>query len=99
MADALDGGTATVARVRKQCVQGGLGGALARRRPTGRQYRQREGTAEARLVALTCSPPPAGRARWPFNLLAHRLIELAGVAAIDPAPVSRTLKTTRSSPG
>ena len=99
IAAALDCGTATVARVRKQFVQGGLGGALSRRRPTGRQYRKLDGTAEARLVALTCSPPPEGHARWTLKLLAQRLIALEVVAAIAPATVYRTLKKTRSSPG
>ncbi len=99
IADALDCGTATIARVRKQFVQGGVEVALARRQPTGRQYRKLDGAAEARLVALTCSPPPEGHARWTLKLLAHRLIELEVVAAIDPATVYRTLKKTCSSPG
>jgi hypothetical protein len=99
IADALDCGTATVACVRKQCVQWGLEAALSRRRPTGRQYRKLDGAAEARLIALTCSPPPEGHARWTLKLLAQRLIELEVVATIDPATVYRTLKKTRSSPG
>lgn len=99
IAEALDCGTATVARVRKQWAQGGLEVALSRRRPTGRQYRKLDGAAEARLVALTCSPPPEGHARWTLKLLAQRLIELEVVTAIDPATVYRTLKKTCSSRG
>jgi transposase len=99
IAEALDTSTATVARVRKKFVEQGLEAALQRRRPTGRQYRKLDGKAEARLVALACSKPPDGRARWTLKLLADKLVELEVVEAIDPATVQRTLKKTRSSRG
>lgn len=89
----------TVARVRKRFAAAGLGDALHRRRPTGRQYRKLDGAQEARLVAVACSTPPDGKARWTLRMLADRLVELEVVAAIDPATVHRTLKKTASSPG
>jgi hypothetical protein len=98
-ADALDCGTRTVARVRKRFAEGGPGAALHRKRPAGRQYRKLDGRAEARLVALACSPPPGGRARWTLKLLADRLVELQVVEAVSDETVRRTLKKTRSSRG
>jgi hypothetical protein len=98
-AEALDCGARTVARVRKKFVAGGLDAALHRKKPTGRQYRKLDGAQEARLVALACSPPPDGRARWTLKLLADRLVELEVVASVSDETVRRTLKKTRSSPG
>ena len=99
VAEALDCGASTVARVRKKFAQGGLEAALRRRRPTGRQYRKLDGAQEARLVALACSQPPEGRARWTLKLLADRLVQLEVVESIDPATVYRALKKTTSSRG
>jgi len=98
-AEALDCGARTVARVRKKFAQAGLDAALHQKKPTGRQYRKLDGAQEARLVALACSPPPDGRARWTLKLLADRLVELEVVASVSDETVRRTLKKTRSSPG
>jgi transposase len=99
IAEALEIGPATVARIRKKFVQQGLLAAVERQRPTGRLYRKLDGAQEARLAALACSPPPEGQARWTMTLLADKLVELEVVEAIDPATVCRTLKKTRSSHG
>jgi transposase len=95
IADALDCGTRTVARVRKKYADGGLDSALHRKKPTGRQYRKLDGQQEARLVAIACSTPPAGKARWTLKMLADRLIELEVVDAVSDETVRRTLKKTR----
>ncbi len=42
-----------------------------------------DGRAEARLVALACSPPPEGRATWTMQLLADKLVELDVVESIS----------------
>jgi transposase len=99
IAEALDCGDRTVARVRQRYAGGGLGAALYAKKPTGRRYRKLDGQQEARLVALACSPAPDGRGRWTMKLLADRLVELAVVEGIDPATVWRTLKKTSSSRG
>ena len=95
IAEALDCGTRTVARVRKKYADGGLDLALHRKKPTGRQYRKLDGQQEARLVAVACSTPPAGKARWTLKMLADRLIELEVVDAVSDETVRRTLKKTR----
>jgi len=99
IAEALECGDRTVARVRRRYAEGGLGAALYSKRPTGRQYRKLDGRQGATLVALACSDPPGGRGRWTMKLLADRLVELAVVESIDPATVWRALKKTRSSRG
>jgi len=35
-----------------------------------------DGEQKAHLVALTCSEPPIGTARWTLRLLAVRMVEL-----------------------
>ncbi len=53
----------TVRRGRQQFAADGLDATLHRKRPTGRQYRKLDGKQEAQLIAIACSPAPAGRAR------------------------------------
>ena len=89
---------ATVERVRRRWAGEGLDGAL-HRRPTGPRPRRLDGAGEARLVALACSAPPAGRERWTLRLLANRLVALEVVDGIAPNTVRAVLKKTRSSPG
>jgi hypothetical protein len=72
---------------------------LYRKRPTGRQYRKLDGDQEARLIAVACSAPPAGRARWTLQLLADKLVELKVVDSITSECVRTTLKKTTSSLG
>jgi hypothetical protein len=54
---------------------------------------------EARLIALACTAPPEGRARWSVRLLAQRVVELAELPPISRELVRTTLKKTGSSPG
>ena len=56
---------------------------------------QHIGDAEARLVALACSAPPAGRNRWTLRLLADRMVVLGHAdAGVSYETVRRTLKKT-----
>ena len=89
----------TVARIRRQFVEAGLEAALARKRPDRVYARTFDGAAEAHLVALTCSLPPAGRERWTLRLVADELVRLEVVAAVSYETVRRTLQQTRSSHG
>jgi transposase len=54
---------------------------------------------EAQLVAITCSTPPAGHARWTLELLQERLIQDGIVSGIAPETVRLLLKKTNSNPG
>ena len=99
IAGALDVHPATVARVRRQFVEEGLEPALQRRRPDRVYARALDGAAEAHLVALACSAPPAGRERWTLRLLAGELVRLEAVGGVSHETVRRALKQTRSSRG
>jgi transposase len=99
IAEAVEVSQPTVSRVRKQYVEEGLQAALTRRAPRRVYQRKLTGEHEARLVALACSPPPSGQARWSLRLLADKLIELEIVDDVSYQTVRRTLKKTRSSPG
>ena len=69
VAGALEIHPDTVARVRRAYVGGGLDAALARKAPARVYPRKLDGAAEAHLVAVACSAPPAGRQRWTLRLL------------------------------
>lgn len=96
---ALDVGLATIGRVRERCVEEGLEAALHPRR-SKRQYEPLvDGECEAHLVALTCSTPPDGQARWTLRLLADKMVELAYIESISHETVRQVLKKTNLSPG
>jgi hypothetical protein len=99
IAGALDVNPSTVLRVRRQCASEGLAATLERKRPDRVYERTLDGAGEAHLVALTCSAPPAGHARWTLRLLADELVRLEVVEAVSHETVRRTLKQTTSSPG
>jgi transposase len=97
VADAVEVSQPTVARVRKQYFEEGLQAALNRRPPKREYHRKLDGEQEARLLALACSEPPEGRARWSLRLLADKLVELEVVEEISYQTVGRVLKKTPSS--
>ena len=97
VADAVEVSQPTVARVRKQYFEEGLQAALNRRPPKREYHLKLDGEQEARLLALACSEPPEGRARWSLRLLADKLVELEVVEEISYQTVRRTLKKTLSS--
>ena len=99
IAGALEVHPATVARVRRQCVEAGLAAALARKRPDRVYARVFDGAAEAHLIAVACSAPPTGRERWTLRLLADELVRLEVVPAVSYETVRRTLEQTNSSRG
>ncbi len=99
IAEAVEGSQPTMSRVRKQCVEEGLEAALNRRAPTRVYHRKLDGAQEAQLVALTCSTPPVGQARWSLRLLADTLVTLEVVEDISHQTIAATLKKTRSNPG
>lgn len=87
----------TVELIRQRLVEQGLERALNRKkqeRPS--KYRKFDGEKEAHLIALGCSSPPEGRARWTFRLLADKAVELQIVESVSPETIRQTLKKTRS---
>jgi transposase len=89
VADALGCGTATVARTRARFVREGLDEALRVLKDRPGRPPKIDGTAEAHLIAMACSKPPRGRARWTVRLLADRFVELGLAEGWLEQPVSR----------
>jgi transposase len=96
IAEVFDTGITTVERVRRRFVEEGLASALSAYRGGKRIYQRKlDGEQEAHLIALACSPPPEGRARWTLRLLAQRMVELAYVGTLSYETVRQTLKKER----
>src|SRR5271163_4919474 len=74
---ALETSPSMVYRVRKQLVEEGFEAVLSRKqRATPAVARIFDGEKEAKLIALACSKPPKGRARWTLRLLESKVVEL-----------------------
>jgi hypothetical protein len=99
ISDLAQVGLSTVHRVRQRCVEEGLEATIHRKPSVQRQYRKLDGVQEAKLVALACSDPPAGRVSWTIQLLADKLVELDVIDSIGRETVRLTLKKMRFSLG
>jgi hypothetical protein len=99
ISQALEVGLSTVARVRERCVCEGLEAALVRRKPNRQYERLIDGEVEAHLVALACSEPPNGAARWSLRFLANQMVALGYVEQVSHEVVRQALKKTNLSRG
>lgn len=96
---ALDTNKTMVLGVRKQWVEAGLDAVLSRKvRQTPPVARIFDGETEAKLIALACSKPPEGFARWSLRLLEEKVVELNIVERASDSTIGRVLKKTLSSP-
>ena len=82
----------TVYNVKQRYFTEGLDGALYDKPRSGRLVVKTTGEIEANLLAITCSAPPEGQARWTLRLLADKLVELEVVDEISYMTVGSTLK-------
>ncbi len=100
ISDALDVTVQTIERIRKQFVEEGLEAVLSRRPYIQKVSRKKiDGEVEAHLIALSCSEPPKGFARWTLRLLANKIVELGYVENISHEAVRQTLKKTNLNRG
>jgi hypothetical protein len=96
---ALDTSASMIYRVRQQLVEEGFEAVLSRKqRATPAIARIFDGEKEAKLIALACSKPPKGYARWSLRLLENKVVELAIVDHASDSTIGRVLKKTFSSP-
>ena len=92
-------GMRTIDRVKKKFMEVGFEASLERR-PTTRVYEKKmDGELEAKLIALCCSEPPKGYARWSLRLLADKMVELKYIESITYVTVRSILKKTNLSLG
>lgn len=91
--EALETNALMVYRLRKQLVEEGFE-AVLRRKPCATPSVPRifDGEKEAKLIALACSRPPKGRARWTLRLLENKVVELGIVEHASDSTIGRVLK-------
>ena len=90
-------GTSTVYRTKRRFVEEGFEAALSEQPRTGRE-RKLNGKDEALLVALACSTPPEGCARWTLELLAGEFVQRTEHQAVSRETVRRRLKEQQLKP-
>jgi transposase len=97
IAEGLGIGVRTVESIRERLVEEGLEAALNRKKQS-RPSRERllDGEKEAKLIAISCGEPPAGRERWTLRLLADRLVELRVVESISHETVRQAMGKKRA---
>ena len=97
IAEALDTSIANILRTRRQLVEEGFEAVLIRKYDANSaRPRIFDGAAEAKLIALTCGPAPAGHAKWTLRLLEEKVLELNIVGKTSDNTIGRTLKKTFS---
>ena len=84
-------GTSTVYRTKRRFVEQGLGGGIERSASGWGRIASSLGREEALLVAVACSDPPAGRARWTLELLAEEMVVRTGHAQVSRETERRRL--------
>ncbi len=89
----------TVEQLRRRACERGVLEVITHQEQSKRKAPKLNGRQEAQLVAVTCSAPPEGAARWSLHLLRERLIEMEIVEHIGLETIRQTLKKTRSSRG
>jgi transposase len=99
ISEALEVSVATIERVRLRFREGGLRAALGRRQPVrASKPRAIDGEQEAHLIAIACSPPPSGQARWTIRLLTDKLIELEYVETVSHETVRQVMRANQLKP-
>ena len=86
-------------RVKKRFVEEGFEVALNGRKGSRIYTKKADGDFEAHLVALSCTEPPIGFARWSLRLLADKVVELDYIDSISHEAIRRILKKTKLSHG
>jgi transposase len=91
--------TRTIERLRERFVNEGLDVALSGKPRLNLDKILFDGDVEAKLVALRCSEPEAGRSGWSLRLLADKMVVLSHVESISHESVRLILKKTKLSLG
>ena len=86
-------------RVKKRFVMGGIEATLTKKKGSRIYKKKADGDFEAHLVALSCSEPPEGFARWSLRMLADKVVELQYIDSISYEAVRGILKKTKLNPG
>ena len=96
--DFLEVERTTVWRTRRRYLEEGLEKSLQEKHRSG-QPRKYGPKQEAEIIALACSDPPEGRARWSLELLTEKLSQQKGLGSINRETIRLMLKKTNVSLG
>jgi len=83
-----------IERLRQRFIEDDFATALHGKKREKYKEKVFDGAVEAHVVALRCSQPPAGHARWSVRLLAQKMVELTYVETIGRETVRKMLKKT-----
>ena len=95
----LEVSLSTIERTRKTFALEGLTAALTPKKRSWVSRQKFDGEKEAHLIALACSDPPEGHARWTLRLLAEEMVELNHFSSISHECIRQVLKKTNCVPG
>jgi len=84
----------TLENIRKKFVLESFETALYGKKSNRVYSRKVDGDVEAHLIALSCSKPPAGFAKWSLRLLSDKMVELKYIDSISHEKVRTVLKKT-----
>ena len=99
--EALEVSLSTIERTRKTFALEGLTvSALTPKKRSWVSRQKFDGEKEAHLIALACSDPPEGHARWTLRLLvSEEMVELNHFSSISHECIRQVLKKTNCVPG
>ena len=86
-------------RVKKRFVMEGMEAVLTKKKGNRNYEKKIDGDVEAHLIAMSCSEPPEGFARWSLRLLADKAVELGYVDSVSYEAVRTVLKKTKLNHG
>ena len=87
-------GLRTVERLRQRLVEEGVEKALEGKKREVFKEPVLDGKVEAHLIALRCSDPPLGSAKWSLRLLSEQMVKLEYAEHISHESVRQLLKKT-----
>ncbi len=73
-------------------VESGMDITLTGRKGSHIYAKKADGDFEAHLVALSCSDPPEGFARWSLRLLADQVVQLEYIDTVSHETIRQVLK-------
>ncbi len=88
-------GMRKIDRIKKRFVEEGIDITLNGKKGNRVYLKKADGDFEAHLIALSCSDPPEGFARWSLRLLADKVIELEYIDKVSHETIRQVLKKTR----
>jgi hypothetical protein len=87
-------GMRKIDRIKKRFVESGMEITLNGQKGNRIYAKKADGDFEAHLIALSCSDPPEGFAKWSLRLLADQVVELKYIDKVSHETIRQVLKKT-----